>query len=77
MHDARISIRPERGHPDTFRFSYSIHDGEVTGRVAIALEGPDDTRTSEQKMRAAKLKVQYLVDALGVAVSEARFAEEK
>ena len=75
MHDARISIRPERGHPDTFRFSYSIHDGEVTGRVSIGLEGPD-ARSSEQKMRAAKLKVRSLVDALDVAVSEARFAEE-
>ena len=51
------------------------HDGEITGRVSVAIEGKSETRSSEEKLRAAKIKVEHLVNAASQAVAEKRYAD--
>jgi hypothetical protein len=63
MSDAEIAIEPVRGHPNAFHFRFATHDGEITGRVSVAIEGKPETRSSEEKLRAAKIKVEHLVNA--------------
>ena len=73
-HDA-IALDPVRGHPNVFQFSFTTHDGEITGRISVAIEGKSETRSNEEKMRAAKNKVEHLVNALCQAASERRYAD--
>src|SRR4051795_2708940 len=68
--DAEIAIEPVRGHPTAFHFSFATHDGEITGRASVAIEGKSETRSSEEKLRAAKIKVEHLVNAAPQAVAE-------
>jgi hypothetical protein len=75
MRNAEIAIEPVRGHPNDFHFSFSTHDGEITGRVSVAHEGKPETRSSEEKMRAAKIKVEHLVNAASQAIAEKRYAD--
>ena len=53
---AEIVLAPERGHADTFHFSFTTKDGQLTGRVSVALVGRPDNRSREEKMRAARIK---------------------
>src|SRR3954469_20007422 len=39
MSDAEVAIEPVRGHPNAFHFRFATHDGEITGRVSVAIEG--------------------------------------
>jgi hypothetical protein len=39
MYQAEIVMGPERGHANTFHFSFSTKDGQLTGRVSVALAG--------------------------------------
>ena len=75
MSDAEIAIEPVRGHPNAFHFRFATHDGEITGRVSVAIEGKSETRSSEEKLRAAKIKVEHLVNAASQAVAEKRYAD--
>ena len=75
MSDAAIALEPVRGHPNAFQFSFTTHDGEITGRISVTLDGKPETRSSEEKMRAAKIKVEHLVQALSQAASEKRYAD--
>jgi hypothetical protein len=75
MSDAEISLEPVRGHPNVFQFSFTTHDGEITGRITVAIEGKSETRSNEEKMRAAKIKVEHLVNSLCQAASERRYAD--
>jgi hypothetical protein len=75
MSDAEIAIEPVRGHPNAFHFRFATHDGEITGRVSVAIEGKSETRSSEEKLRAAKIKVEHLVNAASQAVAERRYAD--
>jgi hypothetical protein len=75
MSDAAIILEPVRGHPNAFRFSFTTHDGEITGRISVAMEGRSETRSNEEKMRAAKIKVEHLVNSLCQAASERRYAD--
>ena len=75
MSDAALILEPVRGHPNAFRFSFTTHDGEITGRISVAMEGRSETRSNEEKMRAAKIKVEHLVNSLCQAVSERRYAD--
>jgi hypothetical protein len=74
-YNAEIALEPVRGHPDAFHFSFSTHDGEITGRISVAIEGKSETRSNEEKMRAAKIKVEHLVNSLCQAASERRYAD--
>jgi hypothetical protein len=75
MSDAAIILEPLRGHLNAFRFSFTTHDGEITGRISVAIEGKSETRSNEEKMRAAKIKVEHLVNSLSQAASERRYAD--
>jgi hypothetical protein len=75
MSDAAIALEPVRGHPNAFQFSFTTHDGEITGRISVTLEGKPETRSNEERMRAAKIKVEHLVQALSQAASEKRYAD--
>ena len=75
MSEAAIALEPVRGQPNAFQFSFTTHDGEITGRISVTLDGKPETRTSEEKMRAAKIKVEHLVQALSQAASEKRYAD--
>ena len=75
MSNAEIALEPVRGHPSAFQFSFTTHDGEISGRITVAIEGKPETRSNEEKMRAAKIKVEHLVNTLSQAVSEKRYAD--
>ena len=75
MSDAAIAIEPVRGHPNAFQFNFTTHDGEITGRISVTIEGKPETRSSEAKIPAAKIKVEHLVTALSQAASEKRYAD--
>jgi hypothetical protein len=53
----------DSGHADTFHFSFTTKDGTLSGRVSVAMEGRPDTRSREEKMRAARIKVEHLAHA--------------
>ncbi len=74
MSGETILLEAERGHTDVFRFTFATKDGTITGRVSVAIEGRPDTRSREEKMRAARIKVEHLTHALAAAVSEKRYA---
>jgi hypothetical protein len=74
MYQAEVSIAPERGHADTFHFSFTTKDGTLSGRVSVAMEGRPDTRSREEKMRAARIKVGHLAHDFANASSEKRYA---
>jgi hypothetical protein len=76
MGDDQILLEPERGHADWYHFSFTSRDGKLTGRVSIALEGRPDNRTREEKMRAARIKVEYLAHAFYAATTESRYAHQ-
>ena len=63
---AEIVLAPERGHADTFHFSFTTKDGIV---------GRPDSRSREEKMRAARIKVEHLARAFATASSERRYAQ--
>ena len=46
MSDAAIALEPVRGHPNAFQFSFTTHDGEITGRISVTLDGKPETRSS-------------------------------
>jgi len=71
---AEILIEPERGHADSFRFVFTTDDGKIAGRVSVAMEGRPDTRSREEKMRAAQIKVEHLAHAFANAISAKRYA---
>jgi len=75
MSNAAIALEPVRGHPNAFQFSFTTPDGEITGRISVTLDGKPETRSNEEKMRAAKIKVEHLVQALSQAASEKRYAD--
>ena len=75
MYQAEIVMGPERGHANTFHFSFSTKDGQLTGRVSVALDGRPDNRSREEKMRAARIKVEWLAHAFANASSEKRYAQ--
>ena len=75
MREVAIALEPVRGHPNAFQFSFTTLDGEITGRISVTLDGKPETRSSEEKMRAAKIKVEHLVKALSQAASEKRYAD--
>jgi hypothetical protein len=72
---AEIVMAPERGHADTFHFSFTTKDGQLTGRVSVALVGRPDNRSREEKMRAARIRVEHLARAFATASSERRYAQ--
>ena len=74
MSPMEIVIEPERGRADSFRFTFTTNDGKIAGRVSIAMEGRSDTRSPEEKMRAAQIKVEHLAHAFANAISEKRYA---
>jgi hypothetical protein len=76
MYYAEIAIAPERGHADMFHFSFTTQDGKLSGRVSVAMEGRPDTRSREEKMRAARIKVEHLAHAFANASSEKRYAQD-
>jgi hypothetical protein len=43
--------------------------------VSVALDGRPDTRSREEKMRAARIKVERLAHAFANASSEKRYAQ--
>jgi hypothetical protein len=43
--------------PGSFRFTFVSPRGELSGRVAVAIEGPPDHRTIEDREQAAKNQV--------------------
>jgi hypothetical protein len=75
MPNDEILMEPLRGHPSAFRFTFTSNDGKITGQVSVALEGRPETRSAEEKMRAAQLKVEHLAHAFANAVSEKRYAD--
>jgi hypothetical protein len=58
-----------------FRFTYSTEDGEITGKVCVADEQHDhDTRSLDEKRRAAELRIRALCDCLAEACDENQYA---
>jgi hypothetical protein len=76
MSHEEIVLEPERGHADMYHFTFTSRDGKITGRVSVALEGRPDTRSRDEKMRAARIKVEHLAHAFYAAVSESRYAHK-
>jgi len=74
MVSEEVSVEAERGHADVYRFTYTAKDGTITGRVSVTLEGRPDTGSREEKMRAARIKVEHLAHSFATAITEKRFA---
>ncbi len=60
MTDLSIVLEPQRGKPDEFRFSFATTDGNLTGHVSVTGHDVPDGREPDEKMRAARLRVEHL-----------------
>ena len=59
-----------------FKFTFSTDNGKITGRVSVARRGGGpDVRTAEEKVKAAKTKINDLASELTEAASKDRYAK--
>jgi hypothetical protein len=43
--------------PGSYRFTFASRRGELSGRVAVGIEGPPDRRSDEDREQAAKNQI--------------------
>jgi hypothetical protein len=75
MPEPKIIIVVDNEAECTFRFTYVTEDGEITGRVSVpdAADGVD-SRSLDEKRRAAEQRISALCDCLAQACDENDYA---
>jgi hypothetical protein len=72
----RIAVVVEDEPSGVFRFTYSTEDGEIAGKVCVATGGDEvDSRSLDEKRRAAELRIRALCDCLAEACDENLYAD--
>ena len=56
--------------PGSYRFTFTSIRGELSGRVAVGIEGPPDRRSSEDREQAARNRILALSREFGQACGD-------
>ena len=61
--------------PGSYKFTFASARGELSGRVAVGIEGPPDRRSYEDKEQAARNQILALARELAQACGDDRRGE--